>query len=343
MKKTNSIFSLFKKTVAVTVGASLLTGCVSTTSMGHGSERKQFILFSQHGVEKAANKAVLKNEKKGNKKTVRSQSSHSPSEVRVINIMNQLMPYAESYLKNDRNIKWDAIIYSAKKDNVGIMANGTVIITQSFVNHSALSDDNALAYILAHEMAHVVRSHHREMKTWSYTFSPALLTTAYLTSGATAYLAAYGHSGLFNRKLEKEADLLGLEIMSKAGFDPVQAVTVFKKYEPTFKKDHPIMSYIPTIIKKHPSFSSRTKYSENALDKVTPLYLQSKESIAPTPRNPIPSNPIQPIIVKNMVQPEQKPKLDDEKDSLNADLTPPKAESMAIEPSNVQTQIISNH
>lgn len=285
-----------------------LSGCVSSTSLGHGSERKQLMITSQEFNLKRAEKTSAKI------KEVREKVLLDQYEQRVVKIMNRLIPYADPYLANGRNIKWDVYLYGNKKSNVGILANGTVQMSYKFLQNPKLNND-ALAYILAHEISHVLREHHREQDAFRYIIKPALLGTAFATSGATSLIAGIAHDGQsrYSRKLEKEADLLGLEIMAKAGYNPQVAAEVFKNFEPIFKKEHPVLSRAPSIIASHASLEKRTEYTLAQLPQVMPLYEAAKDSAVPYS-----ANLIQP---KALLTP-PKPKLTNVSPTLQANQKP---------------------
>lgn len=298
MKTKSPLLTAFKLLSTAALSSAVLTGCMSTTSTGYGAERKQFLVTTQ-------NYAVKKAQKSTNEvNTARERSYHLPAESRAVEITNRLIPYANLYLKEDSKVKWDIFAYSAEKTNAGALADGTIAITYSMIRHPAMKNDDALAYLIAHEMAHVIRQHHRERQAWSYVVQPALLATAVVTAGTTAIVAAVAHdSQPFRRVLEKEADLLGLEIIAKAGYDPVKATKIFEDFEPTFKEEHPVVSRIPSFLSSHPSNKKRTKYTVKHIEKVMPLYDHAKTQAPLVASDPITPSSEKTIIVKQMVSP----------------------------------------
>ena len=136
------------------------------------------------------------------------------------------------------------------------------------------SDEN-IAFLIAHEMAHVIRHHPQELYSWKYFLSPALIVSSFLTSGAVSIATSAGQDVYnfgFKHSAEKEADLLGLEIYAKAGFDPKYAEDLLIKSAPLFKQDHPIASKIPSLVRSKPSFKARREAIRNYLAKVQPMY-----------------------------------------------------------------------
>lgn len=262
-----------KQLIVCTLVACLCSGCMSTTSIGAGSQRKQLILLPESYVAKRGNKTF---------KHLSGQTDthiYDAEDERLVQIMNRLIPYAEEYLDEGENIDWTIHEWHPKRINSRSLGNGAILIGQQFTRHSEFSDEN-LALLVAHEMAHIIRHHPQEFYSWKYLLSPALFASSFLTSGVTSIATSAGQDFYnigFKHSAEKEADLLGLEIYAKAGFDPEHASEFLLKAEPLFKKDHPIASKVPAWIKSHPSFSARKKAMQKYQPKVAEMYAQHVE------------------------------------------------------------------
>lgn len=295
--------SVLKSAAVIGLSQVLLTGCVSSTSMGYGADRSQFMLVSQEHVVKKADKRI------DTMFTATKSPYLNSTQHRVVNIMNTLTPYAEQFLEPDQKVDWDVYVYEdiKRKAFAGIMANGTIAISYSMINHPSMATDDALAFLIAHELAHVVRQHHRERTSWNYSIRPVAYLSALFTMGTTSGLVAgsIGDSYVFmSRKMEKEADLLGLEIMAQAGYNPEKAVGMFKEFEPTFKKQHPILSKMPPFMLTHPSIKKRTNYSLDYLPNVMPMYNDFKDQPRMVAKNPIkPNSRPAPTTAKTIVVP----------------------------------------
>lgn len=68
-----------------------------------------------------------------------------------------------------------------------------------------------------------------------------------------------------SREQESEADLMGLELMARAGYDPNASITLWQK-----------MSRLggsgPEFLSTHPSSQTRIRELEAAIPRVLPLY-----------------------------------------------------------------------
>lgn len=250
--------------------ASACTGCMTTTSMGAGAQRKQFIIVSQHYVERQGTKTY--------KKLSGFENPHhyQVEDARLVKIMNQLIPYADEYLDRNEQKQWSIHHWDAKRVNTKALGNGTILIADQYLNYADFTDDD-LALLIAHEMAHIIRHHPQEFYSWKYLLAPVLFASSFLTSGVTSVLTSAGQDvyGIgFRHSAESEADLLGLEIYAKAGYNPENAQTLMNKIELLYKKGHPIASKMPNWVKTQPSFKSRRKSLQQYQTHVLDMYQQ---------------------------------------------------------------------
>lgn len=109
-----------------------------------------------------------------------------------------------------------------------------------------LENENDLAVVLGHEIAHVMARHGMEKlsKVVVWEFFQLLLTSVTglaIPPGLPVVLVALPNS----RQCETEADYLGLRLMARAGYDPLQAYKVWERMAeesprlPNFMNTHP--------------------------------------------------------------------------------------------------------
>jgi predicted Zn-dependent protease len=96
------------------------------------------------------------------------------------------------------------------------------------------NNEAQLAYILGHEMAHYLRQHTLQQWRTVRNTSGALAFFSLATAGAgmgfagdLANLVAVGAIFAYSRDQEREADLIGFEMMVHAGYEPVQASAIW--------------------------------------------------------------------------------------------------------------------
>jgi len=147
-----------------------------------------------------------------------------------------------------------------------------------FVNTGVLlSADNEaeMAGVMAHEIAHVAARHGTRQATRGELVQYGTLPLIFM--GGMAGYAIYQGVGLavplgflkFSRGFESEADMLGLEYVYKAGYDPEAFVDFFEKVESQEKSKPGTMS---KLFSSHPPTEDRIKHSQEMIEK----YLKAK-------------------------------------------------------------------
>ena len=142
----------------------------------------------------------------------------------------------------------------------------------------AVKNDDELAAVLAHEIAHVLANHaieDRSIRTVARIVSLPFLPFAFLAQFvAEAIVLALPIAGValvesrLSRKREEEADYIGLILMVDAGFDPSAAVSVrkkFKEMEDQMLLADPRLKQIPQWISTHPHVSRVYSWSAHRL------------------------------------------------------------------------------
>ena len=136
-----------------------------------------------------------------------------------------------------RDLDWDMAIFESDAVNAMAMPGGKLIIMTGILE--AADTPDRLAAVIGHEIAHVTARHANERASRSPAANIGVQVAAILLGGGhsgatyTAYEAlnagaAVGIMLPFNRGQESEADILGLEYMARAGFDPRQAVPLWQ-------------------------------------------------------------------------------------------------------------------
>jgi predicted Zn-dependent protease len=137
-----------------------------------------------------------------------------------------------------------------------------------FVNSGLIlrTDKEAeLAGVMAHEIAHVAARHGTRQATRGELINYATLPLIFAGgwTGYAIYEAASAAIPLgflkFSRVFESEADMLGLQYMYKAGYDPTSFVDFFEKVE-TLEKTKP--GTLSKVFSSHPMTDDRIKAAQ---------------------------------------------------------------------------------
>ena len=82
-----------------------------------------------------------------------------------------------------------------------------------------------------------------------------------------------------SREQEAEADLMGLELMARAGFDPHASVVLWQKMAKLGGSG-------PEFLSTHPSGQSSIRDLRRAFPRVMPLYEAAQKRLGPSRRDP---------------------------------------------------------
>lgn len=174
--------------------------------------------------------------------------------------------------------EWTFVVLDEPKTiNAWALPSGQVGVYTGLLN-LGLSDDE-LAAVMAHEIGHVIAQHARERVSQEvgYKLGLALFDGQGVLTPAGRQLAdiAFGLGvGLpYSRKQESEADLIGLNLMARAGYNPRAALSLWQKMRQAEDGARP-----PAFLSTHPPTEQRLRDIEAALPKVLPLYEANKRA-----------------------------------------------------------------
>ena len=202
-----------------------------------------------------------------------------PQLVRLRRIAQELIPHSYEWNPRAREWSWEVNLIGSNQINAFCMPGGKIAFYTGILDQLKLSDDE-VAMVMGHEIAHALREHARER------MGKATATNGLATIGSTLASAVFGISPnvtdfvakqganllnlKFSRDDETEADLVGMELAARAGYDPRSGVTLWKKMSEA-NKGAP-----PQWLSTHPSGNTRIQEIEANLPKVMPLYERAK-------------------------------------------------------------------
>jgi predicted Zn-dependent protease len=187
-----------------------------------------------------------------------------------VTVLSQNDSRAQQVTRVGNKIKDAAITYLTKKDqlnridgfewkfntvvdsmvNAWCMPGGLVVVYTGILNLTA--DDDELAVIMGHEIAHAIARHGNERITTQYGKEIAGI---FAGSRGQVFQTIYGVGSTlgmlaYSRKHESESDMIGLVFMKMAGYDPYKAITFWEKMSANGGS-------VPEILSTHPSDETR--------------------------------------------------------------------------------------
>ena len=166
------------------------------------------------------------------------------------------------------NLDWEVVVFDEDDINAFADPNGKIGVFNGLL---AVADTrDALAAVIGHEVAHATQGHvmvrakkGARQEIWAL-LGGAATGARDLWSQGIAIM-----SGLpFAREQETDADLVGLEYMAKAGFDPRAAVYLWKSMAAAKAEEG---ERVPEFLSTHPSDSTRI---HNMITSLTPALVQ---------------------------------------------------------------------
>ncbi len=208
-----------------------------------------------------------------------------PQLKRLRAIANRLIPFTSQWNPDARKWKWEVNLIGSKQLNAWCMPGGKIAFYTGILDQLQLNDDE-VAMIMGHEMAHALREHARERLAKSKATSMGLSVASQLLGlGQLGDVAANVGTQLlalkYSRDDETEADLVGLEIAARGGFKPEASVQLWKKMLGATGGGKGQPSFLST----HPSGNNRIQELEANLPKVAHLYEQARQYPAGTQLN----------------------------------------------------------
>jgi predicted Zn-dependent protease len=199
----------------------------------------------------------------------------NPQLGRLRAIAQRLVPYSYEWNDRARQWRWEVNLVNSPQINAFCMPGGKIAFFTGILDKLKLTDDE-VAMVMGHEIAHALREHARERigKT-AATRGAIEIGAALLGLGnGGRYFAGMGGQLLtlkFGRDDESEADLVGMELAARAGYDPRAGVSLWQKMAAA-NKGAP-----PQWISTHPSGPTRIRDIERSLPQVTPLYARAEK------------------------------------------------------------------
>ncbi len=150
--------------------------------------------------------------------------------------------------------QWEVAVFQDDSANAFALPGGKIGVHTGLL--PVADNANRLATVIGHEVAHVLSQHGNERVSQEFAVQQGLALiqalanvqteTGQMLMGLLGVGAQFGVILPFSRIQESEADMLGLQLMAKAGFDPRESVSLWQNMEraggaqsPEFLSTHP--------------------------------------------------------------------------------------------------------
>jgi len=182
----------------------------------------------------------------------------------------------------DSDMNWEMAILETNELNAFVMPGGKIVIFEGILR--AARDQHQLAAVIGHEIAHVTSEHTKSKLLQGGKGMQIGIQVAAVLLGGGNYGATYTAQEMLNqgamygimlpykRGQETEADVVGLEYMAKAGFDPRAAVPLWQNMAEEAGGERPA-----EFVSTHPSSENRIESLISQWTDVLPLYNQAHE------------------------------------------------------------------
>jgi len=193
--------------------------------------------------------------------------------IRLRAIARRIIPFTPPWNARAQQWRWEVNLLMSKELNAFCMPGGKIAFYYGILQKLQLSDDE-VATIMGHEVAHALREHARERmgKTVATRGAVELGSLLFGLGNTGRAIADMGGQLLtlkFSRDDETEADIVGMELAARAGYDPAAGVSLWQKMLQASK------GAPPEFVSTHPAGDTRIKDIQAKLPKVEPIFARA--------------------------------------------------------------------
>jgi len=252
-----------RNTLLLTALAAAIAAC-STSPLG----RKQLLLVSNAEVSQAG----IASFQEMKQKTPLSKDTRQVAYVNCIStaLVNEI-PRLQAKGKLRVPDSWEIAVFDSKDVNAFALPGGKMGVYTGLLKVATTPDQ--LAAVVGHEITHVLAGHSAERYSQAMT-SQIGGVVVQATTGINGDLVGMASQAFFllpfSRAHETEADLLGLDLMASAGFDPRQSIALWQNMARA-SGGKP-----PEFMSSHPSDETRIRNLSERLNTAMPLYEQAR-------------------------------------------------------------------
>ena len=256
---------------AAVAGTALPGDAEAQVDVGNASGMRRLVPAQQ--LEGAAAQQYRQMMDQARQQRALASDSH-PQVVRLRQIARDLIPHTTPWNDRARGWQWEVNLIGSDQINAFCMPGGKIAFYTGILDKLQLND-NEVAMIMGHEMAHALREHARARLAKTQATSIGLSLGAQLLGlGDLGNMAANLGTQLlslkYSRDDETDADLVGLELAARGAYHPQASVTLWEKMAAQGGGSG------PGFLSTHPSGPNRIRELQANVPKVIGLYNQAR-------------------------------------------------------------------
>lgn len=164
--------------------------------------------------------------------------------------------------------QWEVVVFEDDSANAFALPGGKIGVNTGILKVAKNQDQ--LATVIGHEVAHVLAEHANERVSQQMVAGTLMQAAGQMMDPTlVAALGMGAQVGVllpFSRTQESEADLLGLDLMASAGFDPRESTKFWQNMASAGGGG------TPEFLSTHPSDQTRTSDLQNRIAQEMPIY-----------------------------------------------------------------------
>ena len=180
-------------------------------------------------------------------------------------------------IANEVGGNWEVVVFEDKTPNAFALPGNKIGVYTGMLK--LVENQEQLAAVIGHEVGHVLAKHSNERASQEVAVKQGLNVLGAMTMptsalgqlgfGLLGVGAEYGVLKPWGRTQESEADIIGMDLMAKAGFNPKQSINLWQRMSQASKGNQPA-----EFMSTHPSHSTRIQDLKKHLPPSNGLFLQ---------------------------------------------------------------------
>ncbi len=214
---------MIRKTAAALLMATALSAGLAACAYNETLGRNQLLIVDDAALQSSADQAWAQAMREMN------PTNNTAQNQRVRTVGGRII--AAANLNN--RLSWDYAVFQDDTPNAFTLPNGKIGVTTGLLD--LVENDDQLAAIIGHEVGHVVARHAAERYSQTALTSTGLQVAQGVAGDYGQAVGALGGVGAqlgvllpFSRTHELEADRLGVDYMAAAGYDPREALDLWR-------------------------------------------------------------------------------------------------------------------